>query len=97
MRTDYLFICLKSPNCTTIKQLQLVTLQRGFLHGAYSNHESLNWMQQKLKNNEHKLTDWTKSLKFMKEMVEVFTNYDVYSNDKIKRNNLIAKYAFEEK
>ena len=44
-------------------------------------------MQQKLKNNKHKLTDWTKSLEFMRKMIEVFTNYDVYSNGKMKKLN----------
>ena len=53
-RVEHLFTRLKSLDCTTIKQLQLATLQRGFLHGTYSGHESLNWMQQKLKNNKQK-------------------------------------------
>ena len=59
-RVEHLFTRFKNLDCTTIKQLQLAKLQRGFLHGAYSNHESLNWRQQKLKNNEHKLTNLTK-------------------------------------
>ena len=82
-RVEHLSMRLKSLDCTSIKQLQMATLQRGFLHGAYSGHESLNWMQQKLKNNEHKLTDWTKSSEVMREMTEVFTNYDVYNNGKM--------------
>ena len=45
-------------------------------------------MQQKLKNNEHKLADWTKLSKFMGEMTEEFTNYDDYSNGKMKQLNL---------
>ena len=65
----------------------MATLQRGFLHGAYSGHESLNWMQQKLKNNEQKLSNWTNSSDFMKEMTEVFTNYAVYSNGKMTKLN----------
>ena len=40
-RVEHLFTRLKNLDCTTIKKLQMVTLQRGFLHGAYSNHESL--------------------------------------------------------
>ena len=55
----------------------MATLQRGFLHGAYSGHESLNWIQYKLKNNKQKLSDWTNSSEFMKEMTEMFTNYAV--------------------
>ena len=67
-RVEHLFTRLKSLDCTSIKQLQMATLQRGFLHGAYSGHESFNWMQQKLKNNEQKLSDWTNSSDFKKEM-----------------------------
>ena len=51
-QVEHFFTCLKSLDCTTIKQLQMATLQRGFLHGAYSSHISVNWMQQKLKNNK---------------------------------------------
>ena len=51
------------------------------------NHESLNYIEQKLKKNENKLMDWTKSLEFMKSMTEVFTNYDIYSNDEMKKLN----------
>ena len=56
-RVQHLFTRLQSLECNTIEQLQMATLQRGFLHGAYLDHESLIWMQQKLKNNESKLTD----------------------------------------
>ena len=65
----------------------MATLQRGFLQGAYSNHESLGHMQTKLKNNENKLTDWTKSSEFLMSMTEIFTNYDVYSNGKMRKLN----------
>ena len=51
-RVEHLFTRLKSLDCTTIKQLQMATLQRNFLYGAYSGHKSLNWIQQKLKNNK---------------------------------------------
>ena len=44
-------------------------------------------MQQKLKNNKQKLSDWTNSSDFMKEMTEVFTNYAVYSNGKMTKLN----------
>ena len=44
-------------------------------------------MQHKPTNNKNKLTDWTKSLEFMRDMTEVFTNYDVYSNGEIKKLN----------
>ena len=41
-QVKHLFTHLKSLDCTTVNQLQLLTLQRGFLHGAYFNHELLN-------------------------------------------------------
>ena len=44
-------------------------------------------MQQKLKNNEKKLSDWSNPIEFMKEMTEVFVNYDVYSNGKMTKLN----------
>ena len=65
----------------------MATLQRGFLQGAYSDHESLGHVQTKLKNNESKLLDWTKSSEFLISMTEIFTNYDVYSNGKMRKLN----------
>ena len=65
----------------------MATLQRGFLQGAYSDHESLDYVQTKLKNNESKLSEWTKSLQFLMSMTEIFTNYNVYSNGKMKKLN----------
>ena len=65
----------------------MATLQRGFLQGAYSDHESLGHVQTKLKNNESKLSDWTTSPGFLMSMTEIFTNYGVYSNEKMKKLN----------
>ena len=64
----------------------MATLQRGFLQGAYLDHESLGHVQTKLKNNESKLSDWTKLPEFML-MTKIFTNYTVYSNGKMKKSN----------
>ena len=66
----------------------MVTLQRGFLQGVYSDHESLGHVQTKQKNNESKLSEWTKSSEFLISMTGIFTNYDVYSNGKMKKLNL---------
>ena len=44
-RVEHLFTRLKNLECTTMKQLQMAILQRGFLHGEYSDHESLSYMQ----------------------------------------------------
>ena len=60
---------------------------RGFLQGAYSDHESLGHVQTKLKNNESKLSDWTTSPSFLMSMTEIFTNYDVYSSGKMRKLN----------
>ena len=65
----------------------MVTLQCGFLQGAYSDHESLGHVQIKLKINESKLSEWTKLSEFLMSMTEIFTNYDVYNNDKMKKLN----------
>ena len=43
-RVEHLFTRPKNHEYTTIKQLQMATLQRDFLHRAYSNHESLSSM-----------------------------------------------------
>ena len=86
-RGEHLFIRLKNLECTTMEQLQMATLQRGFLQGAYSDHESLGHVQTKLKNNESKLSEWTKLSEFLMSMTEIFTNYDVYSNGKMKKLN----------
>ena len=81
-RVEHLFTCLKNLECTSTEHFKMATLQRGFLQGAYSDHESLGHVQTKLKNNESKLSDWTKSSKFLMSMTKIFTNYDVYSNGK---------------
>ena len=86
-RVEHLFTRLKNLEYTTMAQLQMVTLQLGFLQGAYSDHESLGHVQTKLKNNESKLSEWTKLSEFLMSMTEIFTNYDVYSNGKMKKLN----------
>ena len=70
-----------------MEHFKMATLQRGFLHGAYSEQESLGHIQTKLKNNESKLSDWTKLSEFLMSMMEIFTNYGVYSNGKMKKLN----------
>ena len=87
-RVEHIFARLDSLKCTSIADLKLAVCQRAFLHGAYSKHESLNYMQQKLKNNEKNLLDRSSPIDFVKEMTEVFVNYDVYS----KRNNQCIQY-----
>ena len=86
-RVEHLFTRLKNLDCTSMEHFKMATLQRGFLHGAYSDHESLGHVQTKLKNNESKLSDWTKSSQFLLSMTEIFTNYNVYSNGKMKKLN----------
>ena len=86
-RVEHLFTRLKNLDCTTMEHFKMATLQQGFLHGAYSEHESLGHVQTKLKNNESKLTDWTMSSEFLKSMTAVFTNYGVYSNGKMTKLN----------
>ena len=81
-RVEHLFPRLKTLDCTSMEHFKMATLQRGFLQGAYSDHESLEYVQTKLKNNESKLSEWTKSSQFLMLMTEIFTNYNVYSNGK---------------
>ena len=51
-RIEHIFARLDSLKCNSISDLKLAVCQRAFLHGAYSKHESLNCMHQKLKNNK---------------------------------------------
>ena len=54
VQVEHIFARLDSLKCTSINDLKLAVCQHAFLHGAYSKHESLNYMQQKLKNNKKK-------------------------------------------
>ena len=47
----------------------------------------MEYVQTKLKNNKSKLSEWTKSFQFLMSMTEIFANYNVYSNGKMKKLN----------
>ena len=86
-RVEHLFFRLKNLDCMLMKHFKMATLQHGFLQGAYLDHESLDYVQTKLKKNKSKLLEWTKLSEFLMSMTEIFTNYNVYSNGKMKKLN----------
>ena len=54
-----------------------------FLRSAYGEHESLQYIHKKLKNNDLTLKSYESSLEFSKQMTRQFTNNDVYKDVKI--------------
>ena len=53
------------------------------LYGAYSEHECLKYIQDKLKNYDFTLKDFHTFLEFSKQMTKQFTNNDVYKDKKM--------------
>ena len=44
--------------CAKLEGFRMATLQRGFLQGAYSEHKSMRYLQQKLQHSDAKLGRW---------------------------------------
>ena len=68
---------------TDVSELHLAYTQRGFLPGPYSEHDSVDYLHKKLKNDELTLESYGSSLKFSKQMTKQFTNNDVYKDGKM--------------
>ena len=66
-----------------VNELYLVYTHRGFFRGAYGEHESLQYIHKKLKNDDHTLKSYESSLEFSKQMTKQFTNNDVYKDGKM--------------
>ena len=66
-----------------INELHMVYTQRGFLCRAYDEHDSLKYVQDKLKHDDTTLKSNDSSLEFSKQMTKQFTNNDVYKDGKI--------------
>ena len=63
--------------------MHLVYTQWGFLYSAYGEHESLQYIHKKLKNDDFTLKSYESSLEISKQMTRQFTNNDVYKDGKM--------------
>ena len=82
-RLENIFIRIEKMGYTDVSTLHLVYTQRGFLRGAYGEHESLECIHKKMKNDDFTLKSYESSLEFSKQMTRQFTNNDVYKDGKI--------------
>ena len=64
-------------------ELHFAYTQQGFLRGAYGEHNSLEYIHKKLKNDDLALKSYESSLKFSKQITRQFTNNDVYKDGKM--------------
>ena len=66
-----------------MKDIKLAYPQCGFLKGAYSRHKSLEYLQDKLKNEDVNLKSYELLEVFSKSMTKNFTKNDDYKDVKI--------------
>ena len=78
-----------------VNELHMAYTQRGFLRGAYGEHECLKYIQDKLKNDDLTLKSYDSSLEFSKQMTKQFTNNDVYNDGKMTslKNHQIQSFG----
>ena len=86
-RLENLFNRISKLGYTCIDDLKIAFTQRGFLHGAYSGHQALKYLTDKLNNDDVQLTKWKTPIDFRKEMTRVYTNNNVYKDGKMTKLN----------
>ena len=82
-RLENIFNRIAKMGYNNMESLKMAFHQRGFLRGAYSEHESLLYLQQKIKNDDLTLKSYVSSLEFLKSMTRTFTNNKVYKDGKM--------------
>ena len=79
-RMHHILNRIKDLGYETVEDLLVVYAQRFFLHGADSDTDSLKMLQDCLKFKLVKLSSWTCSNEFGKEIQSWFENFDVYKD-----------------
>ena len=82
-RLENIFNRIAKMGYDNMDSLKMAFHQRGFLRGAYSEHESLLYLQQKIKNDDLTLKSYESALDFSKSMTRTFTNNDIYKDGKM--------------
>ena len=80
IKPSFLFFC--DVGTKDVNEVHLAYTQRGFLCGAYGEHESLQYIHKKLKSDDLTLKNYESSLEFSKQTTKQFTSNDVYKDGK---------------
>lgn len=79
-RMHHILNQIKDLGYETVEDLRVVYAQRFFLHGAYGDTDALKMLQDRLKCKLVKLSSWTCSHEFGKEIQSYFENFKVYKD-----------------
>ena len=71
-RIVHIFDRFTQAGCVTMDDLKLAFLQRGFLNGAYSEHDALKYLKDRLANNNANLNEWKTPGAFCRHMQGLF-------------------------